>query len=81
MVKQAMLENVKRLSRTINRFRERIASIESNILDMLFLFLSICETRRRLSACIQARLVCAPGMQEYVGPVPHRIGHLFVGDS
>jgi hypothetical protein len=37
MVKQAMLENVKRLSRTINRFRERIASIESDILDMLLI--------------------------------------------
>ena len=37
MVKQAMLENVKRLSRTINRFRELIASIESNILGMLLI--------------------------------------------
>jgi hypothetical protein len=37
MVKQAMLEKVKRLSRTINRFRERFASIESNILDMLLI--------------------------------------------
>ena len=37
MVKQAMLENVKRLSKTINRFRERIASIESDILDMLLI--------------------------------------------
>ena len=34
MVKQAMFENVKRLSKTINRFRERIESFESNVLDM-----------------------------------------------
>ena len=37
MVKQAMFENVKRLSKTINRFREQIASIESDILDMLLI--------------------------------------------
>jgi len=34
MVKQAMFENVKRLSKTINRFRERIATFESNVLNM-----------------------------------------------
>jgi hypothetical protein len=35
MVKQAMFENVKRLSKTINRFRERIESFGSNVLNML----------------------------------------------
>ena len=38
MVKQAMFENVKRLSKTINRFRERIESFESNVLNMLEIF-------------------------------------------
>ena len=35
MVKQAMFENVKRLSKTINRFRERIESFESKGFIML----------------------------------------------
>jgi len=35
MVKQAMFENVKRLSKRINRFRKPIESFESNVLNML----------------------------------------------
>jgi hypothetical protein len=35
MVKQAMFENVKRLSKRINRFRKRIESFESDVLNML----------------------------------------------
>ena len=34
IVKQAMFENVKRHNKTINRFRERIESLLSNVLNM-----------------------------------------------
>lgn len=34
MVKQAIFENVKRLSKTINLFRERIKSFESDVLNI-----------------------------------------------